>query len=317
MTLHPQAQALLDAFAAVPPIDYATITAAEFRTVFVPPPPAPAPILDVADRQLEVGGRSIRVRVYRPVAGSNLPITAYFHGGGFVIGDLEMTDTICRVLAAEGRCLVVSVDYRLAPEAPYPAGLDDCQAVVDWLSVNGETIGGDPGRLAVAGDSSGGNFAAVIAQQCAQRGLELAHQVMFYPVLDHDFSTPTYAAYGEGHLLTTDLMRWYFLQYLGDGADPADPRISPLRAGRLAEVAPASIHTAECDPLRAEAESYAAALAAAEVPVSLHQWPGQLHGFMLQLGSNEVAAEAARSAGSALREAFRRTAAAAPEELTA
>ncbi|MBO9520634.1 MAG: alpha/beta hydrolase [Nocardioidaceae bacterium] len=304
MTLHPEARALLDAFASVPPIDYDTITAAEFRQIFVPPPPAPVPLHEVTDRDLPTATGPLRVRVYRPGPEAGLPVTAYFHGGGFVIGDLDMTDAICRTLAAEAGSLVVSVDYRLAPEAPYPAGLDDCQAAVDWLARHAETLGGDSARLAVAGDSSGGNFAAAIAQQCARDGVALAHQVLLYPVLDHEFGTPTYEAYAEGYLLTRDLMRWYYRQYLAGGGDGRDPRVSPRRAVHLAEVAPASIHTAEYDPLRAEAEGYADALEAEGVPVALRQWPGQLHGFLLQVGSNDAAAEVLQEVGQALRRAF-------------
>jgi len=317
MALHPEAEALLAAFASIPPIDYATITAPEFRQIFVPPPPAPVPLFEVDDRLLELAGRSVPVRIYRPSGELGLPVTAYFHGGGFVIGDLDMTDAICRTLAAESGGLVVSVDYRLAPETPFPGGLDDCQAVVEWLSVDAESIGGDSRLLAVAGDSSGGNFAAVIAQECARSGVALAHQVLLYPVLDHDFTTPSYVACGEGFLLTTELMGWYFEQYLAAGGDGRDPRVSPLRAPRLAGVAPASIHTAEFDPLRSEAESYAAALAGSGVQVTQRDWPGQLHGFLLQLGSNGAADEVLSDAGRALRTAFARSASAPADELTA
>ncbi len=317
MTLHPEAEALLAAFATVPPIDYERITADEFRGIFVPPVPVDVWIHDVADHDLQLGDRSIRVRVYRPGDSDRLPVTAYFHGGGFVIGDLDMTEAICRTLAAGSESIVVSVDYRLAPEEPFPAGLNDCQAVLDWLVQHAETIGGDSRLVAVAGDSSGGNFAAVIAQNCARRGIALAHQALFYPVLDHDFTTATYEKYAEGYLLTRDLMRWYFGQYLGPGHDGCDPRVSPLRAVHLADVAPATIHTAEFDPLRAEAEGYAAALEAEGVEVAIAQWPGQLHGFLLQLGINDAAAEVLYQAGRALKDAFERASMAFAEDLSA
>lgn len=317
MTLHPEAEALLAAFATVPPIDYETITADEFREIFVPPAPIAVPIYESADHVLDCGDHPVRVRVYRPGDADRLPVTAYFHGGGFVIGDLDMTEAICRTLAALSESIVVSVDYRLAPEAPFPAGLDDCQAVVDWLVQHAETIGGDGRLVAVAGDSSGGNFAAVIAQDCARRGIALAHQALFYPPLDHDFTSATYEKYAEGFLLTRDLMRWYFTQYLSGGGDGRDPRVSPLRAVHLADVAPATIHTAEFDPLRAEAEEYVAALEAEGVPVELSQWPGQLHGFLLQLGANNAASEVLDQAGRALKDAFKRASQALAEDLPA
>jgi acetyl esterase len=201
----------------------------------------------------------------------------YLHGGGWVVGSIESHDPVCRRLAARTPCVVVSVDYRLAPEHPFPAGLEDAWAATEWVAAHAAELGAD--RVAVGGDSAGGNLAAVVALRARDRGLPLALQVLIYPVIDADLDSPGYREHGEGVNLTRAKMAWYWERYLA-GADGFAPEASPLRAADLAGVAPALVQTAEHDPLVHEGEAYAHALEAAGVPVALTRYDGQIHGFV-------------------------------------
>ena len=288
-------------------LDFATLTAAEFRTTFVPPTGAAGPdVAGVEDLAIAGPGTEIALRSYRPHLAGPLPMTLYLHGGGFVIGDIAMTDAICRVLSLASGSLVISVDYRLAPETPFPGGLVDAAAALDWIHDNAGGLGGRPDRIAVAGDSSGATFAAALAQRSRHTGPRIHHQLLIYPPLDDRCDTETFAEYAEGYLLTADLMRWYWRQYLRHPDHGHDPYAAPARQRNLRGLPPATIHTAGCDVLRAEAERYAAGLAAAGVPTELVDWPGQLHGFLLQQGSNPDAHAALTRAGHALAAAFAR-----------
>jgi acetyl esterase len=203
----------------------------------------------------------------------------WYHGGGFVIGDLESADRTCRKLAIGTGALVVSVDYRLAPEHPFPAGPDDCFAALRWIVDNAASLGGDSSRLAVGGDSAGGNLAAVVALQARDQGVALRHQLLVYPVTDCTMSSTSYDENAEGYLLTRDSMDWFVVHYLSAGADAKDPRVSPLYADDLRGVAPALVITAEFDPLRDEGEAYAERLRDAGVEVETRRFDGQVHGF--------------------------------------
>jgi acetyl esterase len=230
-------------------------------------------------------------------------MTLYFHGGGFVIGSPDTTDGICRTLAERAHCLVISPHYRLAPEAPFPHGLDDCRRALKWAHDHAREIGGVAKKISLAGDSSGGNFAAVIAQMSRADGPLLCHQLLLYPVLDRNFDRPSYREFEEGYLLSAELMRWFWRQYVP--ADlAADWRVSPARQVDLNGVAPATIFTAEYDVLRDEAEDYASRLRDAGVPTILKRWDGQIHGFLLQQGAIDDADAALSEAAEALREAF-------------
>jgi acetyl esterase len=233
-------------------------------------------------------------------------MTLFLHGGGFVIGDIDTTDALSRSLALSSSSLVASVDYRLAPETPFPGGLDDAAEALDWIAANADRIGGRADRIAVAGDSSGGNFAAVLAQRSRHAGPTLCHQLLLYPVLDHNFDTDSYRRYAEGYLLTAEMMRWYWRQYLADDADGATVEASPARQGDLRGVPSATIHVAEFDVLRTEAEHYARRLIDAGVDVEFARWPGHIHGFLLQQGTNPDADRAIARAGWSLRAAFQR-----------
>lgn len=306
MALHPQAKLLLEASSSMPSLDFSTLTAAELRRVFAPPK-SDAPSRELArveDREIPGPAGPMTIRVYSPTDEHPVPVTLYLFGGGFVIGDLDTTDAICRSLAVASESAVVSVGYRRAPEAPFPAGLLDAQAALHWVHANAAQLGFLPDKIAVAGDSSGGNFAAALAQAARFGGPRLCHQLLMYAPLDHECGSGSWSEFAEGYLLTAELMRWYWRQYLSDPSEPGDVRASPLKEQDLTGVAPATIFTAEFDVLRDEGEAYAAALSEAGVPVDVKRWLGQIHGFLLQTGVNPDADAAIELGGKALLQAF-------------
>jgi acetyl esterase len=222
---------------------------------------------------------SVPARVYADGTDGGRPILVWYHGGGFVIGDLETADRTCRKLAKGTGAVVVSVDYRLAPEHPFPASPDDCAAALQWIVDHAGELGGDSARIAVGGDSAGGNLAAVTALAARDSGIALRHQLLVYPVTDCTMSSSSYEENGEGYLLTADGMEWFISHYLSGGGDAKDPRVSPLYADDVSGTAPAVVITAEFDPLRDEGEAYAERLRDAGVDVELHRFDGQIHGF--------------------------------------
>lgn len=306
MPLHAQVQAFIEAFETLPAVDFSSISAAEFRAAFnVPVPSRPCdPLAQVEDRYIEGPDGPLRVRLYVPQGEGPWPITLYLFGSGFVIGDLSLTDHICRALAHRAGTLVVSVDYRLAPEAPFPAAVNDALAALRWVSVHAATWGGDPHRLAVAGDSAGGNLAAVLAQQARDEGIALRHQLLMYPPLDAAGETASYRELGSGYGFTAAWMKWYWRQYLSSAVDGDDVRASPLRQTELRGLPSATIFTAEYDILRDEAEAYAHALEAADVAVELKRWTGQIHGFLQLSDVFDDADLALNEAAAALRRSF-------------
>lgn len=239
------------------------------------------PVASVEDRELATANGPLWVRVYRPVTTDEpLPIVGYFHGGGWVIMGIETHDGICRRLANASGALVVSIEYRLAPEHRFPAALDDCFAATQWLAAHGGEVGGDPSRLAVAGDSAGGNLAAAVALRARAAGPDLRGQVLVYPVCDAARDTESYRANRAGYLLTASAMAWFWDCYLGPDGDPLDPFASPIRAADFDGLPAALVITAEYDPLRDEGEAYARHLDGFDVRVELQRFDGVIHGFL-------------------------------------
>ena len=301
MPLDPQVQSYLEAVAGLPPMH--TLPVDEARRTYQAGVPATfGPVDDVesvADRRIPRPGGELAVRIYEP-AGAGPGTLVYLHGGGWVIGSLDTHDGICRALARRAGCKVVSVDYRLAPEHPYPAGLVDAWAATAWA------IHTATGPVAVGGDSAGGNLAAVVALRARDRGFPLALQLLLYPATDAAMNTESHRALAEGYRLTGTTMRWYWDLYTGD-ADPADPEISPLLAPDVSGVAPAFVSTAEYDPLRDEGEAYAQRLEEAGVVVALRPYEGLIHGFYTLGGLVERSSPALDDAAAALAAAFART----------
>jgi acetyl esterase len=266
-------------------------------------PPAPA-IGEVKDLRAD----GVPIRVYRPAgvpASTLLPALVFFHGGGWVIGDLETHDVLCRQITAGAGISVVNVDYRLAPEHKFPAAVDDAWATTRWVAAHARELGIDAARLAVGGDSAGGNLAAVVAILARDLGgPSLTLQVLTYPVTDVASESASYAEFADGFMLTRDSMRWFIANYLPNEQDALDWRVSPLRAASLAGVAPALIVTAGFDPLRDEGDAYARRLREAGVRVDTICYGGMIHGFapmgrLIDTGNRAVAHTAA-----SLRQAF-------------
>ena len=253
----------------------------------------PEDVIQVGDfRELRVpGGAGERdARLYRPVGEGPWPTTVFFHGGGFVIGDLDTHDQFCRRLCRDAETVVLSVDYRLAPEHPFPAGLEDAVAATRWAAEHLAELGGD-GRLAVGGDSAGGNLSAVVAQTMPEA---ITAQLLVYPAVDMAGDYDSRVENAEGYFLELSMMEWFFIHYTTDveGVEPHDPRLSPLHAASLAGQPPAVVVTAEYDPLRDEGEVYADKLAAAGVTVERARYDGMIHGF-IDMAALSPAAEAA------------------------
>ena len=314
MPVDPQAQALLDAAAGAPPIQEMTIAqgreALEQRARMTAG--QPEPVAEVKDLQMPGPGGALRLRVYRPSNAPSLPGLVYFHGGGWVRGSLQTADVLCRALANQAECVVVSVDYRLAPEATFPAAAEDAWAATQWVATNAASLGIDPERLAVGGDSAGGQLAAVVALLAREHhGPRLVYQLLIYPVVDYNLDTQSYRDNAEGYLLTRDGMQFYWDTYLNDPSEADDIRACPLRARDLANLPPALVITAEYDPLRDEGRAYADRLRADGTPAEYREVPGMLHGFAGSTGVLDVGRAAVRQAALTLRAALGRSAAVA------
>lgn len=306
MPLDPQAQALLAAFSAAGAIDFDQLTVPSYRAILAAGA-AFAPgdaIAAEEDWRIPAAGRELAARLYRPHAARPLPLTVFFHGGGFVSCGLDTHANLCRTLAQRAGTLVLSVDYRLAPESRFPAAAHDACDALRWAAASARDLGAADGALAVAGDSAGGNLAAVAAQQLRGSGISLAHQLLLYPVVDCATEHPSYESLGSGYFLTADMMRWFKRHYLAGDTDGASPLASPLATPDLSGLPSATIVSAEFDPLRDEAEAYAARLAQAGTPTTLVRWPGQMHGFASMLGALDAADRVLSFAAHALRRAF-------------
>ncbi|HEX2885087.1 alpha/beta hydrolase [Vineibacter terrae] len=252
------------------------------------------PIGEIVDRTIPGPAGALPIRLYRPAdaAASRLPAILFLHGGSWTLGSLDAYDLPCRFLATTAGCLVMAVDYRLAPEHRFPAAVDDSLAAWRWLAANAEAIGALPRRLVVAGDAAGGTLAAVVAQQTRGEATPPALQLLLYPILDLAMSTRSYELFGEGFLTTRRSMEWTRAQYLDDPLDVDDPRVSPLRADDLAGQPPALIYTAGFDIVRDEGAIYAEKLRAAGVRVVYRNFDSLIHGFVGMRGALQAAARA-------------------------
>ena len=310
MTLDPQAQAMLDLAERSdrplletldPPaarVQYGEMVAA----VCGEPPTG----VLARDGTIPGPGGDIPTRLYRPrdLEGP-LPVLVYFHGGGFVIGDRDTHDIPCRQLSLGAACLVISVDYRLAPEHPFPAAVDDAWAATRWVVDRATELGGDPARVAVGGDSSGGNLAAIVCHLAKRPGgPQLAYQLLIYPGTDLTGSMPSHATLGDGYRLTTRLIDWFIDHYLPQGGDRRQLTASPLFADDFTDLPSALVLTAGYDPLKDEGRAYADRLRGAGVDVDLVEYEGMIHGFITMGGFVDATGEALDVCGEALRGAF-------------
>lgn len=260
-----------------------------------------AVVAAVEDRVIAGPGGDLALRIYTPQGSGPFPVTVYMHGGGFVVGDLDTQDMIARALCAWGETLLISVDYRLAPEHPFPAAPDDCWAALQWAAAHAGELGGDPARLVVAGDSAGANLACAVAIRARDAGgPALKAQINIYGSCNYpSVDTPSAREFADGPILTRDDVGWFWEQYLTDPATQQDdPQASPLRAPSHAGLPPAFVGTAECDPSRDDAEAFAGKLFAAGVVVEQKRYAGMVHGFASWVGflpgAREVLTDATR-----------------------
>jgi acetyl esterase len=264
------------------------------------------PVARVENRSIPGPAGRIPIRVYTPEGKAPFPVLVFIHGGGWVLCGLDSHDPPCRALANAVPCVVVSVDYRLAPEHRFPAAADDAYAATRWVAEHAAELGGDASRIAVGGDSAGGNLAAVVALMARDRGgPRLVHQVLVYPATDAGLDTASCHENADGYFLTRDMMVWFWNHYLCSSADVENPYASPLRARDLRGLPPGLVITAEYDPLRDEGEAYAARLREAGVPVRMTRYAGIIHGFFGMLAVFPQARTAIGEAAAALRAAFR------------
>jgi len=315
MSLDPQAKALLDMVYRVGAPRFHELDVAQARHSFEklqfalrPEVPAVASVTDVPIPQAKAAEGVIMARLYRPLsAGPDevLPLTFYFHGGGWCIGNITSHDVLCRELANHSKAAVLSVDYRLAPEHPFPAAVDDALRAVQWSLANAALLGIDPARFALAGDSAGGTLSAVTALSLRNAlGPRAALQLLIYPSTDILSQRPSRRTYANGYFLDTESLTWFFEKYLPEEDDWQDWRASPIRAARFDGLPPALIITAGCDPLTDDCKAYGEVLREAGVPVELREFEGMVHGFITLGKFFSQANEAVRQAGEALGRAF-------------
>ncbi|WP_018681758.1 alpha/beta hydrolase [Actinokineospora enzanensis] len=264
----------------------------------------PEAVAAVEERVVPGPGGELALRVYRPGAAGPSPVLVYFFGGGWTLGTIDTADAICRRLTNAAGCATVAVGYRLAPEHKFPAAVDDCHATVRWVVAYAAELGIDPDRVAVGGDSAGGNLAAAVALAARESGPLLVHQLLVYPNTEYGSDTESMRDNTDRYLFNRESVAWYWNNYLADPADGADPLASPMRAADHSGLPPATIITAEYDPLRDEGERYAARLSDAGVPTHLTRFPGMAHGFFAMFGELPAAAEAVSLAATRLRAAF-------------
>jgi acetyl esterase len=305
MPLDPQMQAIRDqrARAGAPPLY--TLSLGDARAADLSSIRAsggePEPVHQLVNLTIDGPGGDLPLRLYRPARERPLPTLLYFFGGGWVLGTIDTADGISRALANSSGALVAVVGYRLAPEHPFPAAIDDCYAALRWVARHADEIGADPARLAVGGDSAGGNLAAGVALLARADGPALIGQLLVYPNTDQLADDPSMRAADDPYLFNRHSVAWYRQYYLADPGDAASPLASPLRAESLAGLPPALVITAEYDPLRDQGEAYARRLAGDGVEVELSRYPGMAHGFFTMAGTVDASRAAIAQAASRLR----------------
>ena len=306
MPLDPQIVTVMEAVAALglPPNNEVSPEQARINGKMRPRAPGPE-VGKVEDRTIPGPGGEIPVRIYTPPGSGPFPGLAWFHGGGWVVGDLDTADGVSRHMCAGAGCVVVSVDYRLAPETKFPGAADDCYAATQWLAANAASLNVDSSRIATGGDSAGGNLSAAVSLMSRdQGGCDLVFQLLVYPVTERNFDTVSYIDNGQGYSLTREGMVWFWDHYLASDADATNPYAAPMHAADLSGLPPALVITAEYDPLRDEGEVFGQKLAAAGVPTVCTRYDGMIHGFFGMSAAVDKAKEAVDQAATSLREAF-------------
>ena len=308
MPLDPQADALIRQMAAAPgpkleeisPADARKLTAGTFKMLAG----VAEEVAKVENRKIPGPAGEIPVRIYTPAGAGPFPLLVFYHGGGWTIGDLDTHDAACRSLTNGGRCVTVSVDYRLAPENKFPAAVEDCYTATVWATEHAKELGADPRRVAVGGDSAGGNLSAVISILARDRGRPaIKFQLLIYPATDGALDTYSHKTFKE-YFLTDEAVRYLWGCYLRDEADKGDPLASPALAKSHKGLPPALIITAEFDPLRDEGEAYGEKLRAAGVPVTVTRYDGMIHGFFTMAGVLDQGKKAVAQASETLRKVF-------------
>jgi acetyl esterase len=310
MPLDPQIKAILDqaASSGAPPLSSLSPhkARAAFRAMMERFAGTPPLVAKSEDRAIPGPAGEIGVRIYTPEGKKPFPALMFFHGGGWVLGDLDTHDPLCRALTNEARCITVAVDYRLAPEHKFPAAVEDCYAASQWVARNCVAIGANPARLALSGDSAGGNLAAAVSLMARDRkDLHIGYLLMMYPALDASLQTKSMTDYAEGYLLTRADMVWFWNHYLKEEEDRSNPYACLAAAKDLSGLPPAMIITAEFDPLRDEGEAYAKRLQEAHVRVTCKRYEGMTHGFMSMASFVDKGREAIEEAAAHLRAGFK------------
>lgn len=305
MPIDPALAPLLDMMNALPhmnaPFDPAALRLADEQPMPVPK----AGVAEVRDVTLDTSAGAVKARLYHPMPGTTLPLLVFIHGGGWVFGTLDTHDPLCRALAAAAEIAVLSLEYPRAPEHRYPTALDTVRAAVVTAAADAGTLGIDASRIAIGGDSAGGNLSAALCLATRDEGgPAIAHQLLLYPVIDNDFTRASHIENATGYMLSSEMMQWFWAQYLGDAGRAAGALATPIRADSLAGLPSATIVTAEYDPLRDEGIAYAERLKAAGVTVTHDHFPGVIHGFASMLGMLPQADVAVGTAARGLRAAF-------------
>jgi acetyl esterase len=309
MPFHPQVQAIRDRLEAEQVPNLYTLPIEEARARDVKGAITTAgqlePVAEVRDFVVPGPAGDLAARLYRPSLRGAVPVLAYFFGGGWSLGTLDTSDAVCRMITNRAGCATVAISYRLAPENKFPCAVDDCYAGAAWIAEHAAELDVDGGRLAVGGDSSGGNLAAAVTLRARELGYPaIAHQLLVYPNTDATADTPSLREVTDKHFFNANAIAWYWSMYLESPDDGMNPLASPLKAADLSGLPPATVITAELDPLRDEAELYAAALAKAGVPAEVIRYDGMMHGFFTMVGLLDVAREAVATAADRLAKAF-------------